>query len=123
MATDCGMQRATGAGLSGIEHLRQSIADILTTPLGTRLQRRTYGSLLPELIDHPDNGVTRLRMMAATASALMRWEPRLRISRIQFASGPAAGQLTLELMGEYLGASGDPLPLQLQQALQMRAAV
>ena len=62
-------------------------------------------------------------MMAATASALMRWEPRLRISRIQFASGPSAGQLTLELMGEYLGASGDPLPLQLQQALQMRAAV
>lgn len=123
MATDSGMHRTTGAGLSGIEHLRQSIADILTTPLGTRLQRRTYGSLLPELIDHPDNGVTRLRMMAATASALMRWEPRLRISRIQFASGPAAGQLTLELMGEYLGASGDPLPLQLQQALQMRAAV
>ena len=47
MATDSGMHRTTGAGLSGIEHLRQSIADILTTPLGTRLQRRTYGSLLP----------------------------------------------------------------------------
>lgn len=128
MATDTGaghpgMHRATGAALQGIEHLRQSIADILTTPLGTRLERRTYGSLLPELIDHPDNGVTRLRMMAATAGALMRWEPRLRVSRVQLASGPEAGQVTLELSGEYLGTGGDPLPLQLQQALQMRAAV
>ena len=123
MAADTGMHRATGAALQGIEHLRQSITDILTTPLGTRLQRRSYGSLLPELIDHPDNGVTRLRMMAATAGALMRWEPRLRISRVQLTSGHEAGQLTLDLAGEYLGASGDPLPLQLQQALQMRAAV
>ena len=118
------MNRNTGAAVqTQLAHLRQSIVDILTTPLGTRLERRTYGSLLPELIDHPDHGATRVRIYAAVASALMRWEPRLRISRIQFASGPSAGQLTLELMGEYLGASGDPLPLQLQQALQMRAAV
>lgn len=123
MAADTGMHRATGATLQDMEHLRQSIVDILTTPLGTRLRRRTYGSLLPELVDHPDNGVTRLRMMAATASALMRWEPRVRISRVQFASGPQPGQLTLELSGQYLGAQGDALPLQLQQALQMRAAV
>ena len=116
-----GMHRSSGEGMRERAHLMQSIADILTTPLGTRLQRRTYGSLLPDLIDHPDNGTTRIRMYAATASALMRWEPRLRLSRIQLTSGPQTGQVTLDLSGEYLAPQGSR-PLNLQLALQMRAA-
>lgn len=116
-----GMHRATGRRMRELAHLSQSIADILTTPLGTRLQRRTYGSLLPDLIDHPDNGTTRIRMYAATASALMRWEPRLRLSRVQLTSGPQPGQVTLDLAGEYIAPQGSR-PLSLQLALQMRAA-
>lgn len=116
-----GMHRNGGTGMRDMAHLSQSIADILTTPLGTRLQRRTYGSLLPDLIDHPDNGATRIRMYAATASALMRWEPRLRLSRVQLTSGPQPGQVTLDLSGEYLAPQGSR-PVNLQLAMQMRAA-
>lgn len=54
------MDRYTGRRITGMEHLKQSIADILTTPLGSRLERRTYGSLLLGLIDAPDNAATRL---------------------------------------------------------------
>ncbi|MBB2777202.1 UNVERIFIED_ORG: phage baseplate assembly protein W, partial [Comamonas terrigena] len=43
------MDRTTGRRISGIDHVRQSVADILTTPLGSRLERRNYGSLLPSL--------------------------------------------------------------------------
>ena len=68
------MNRTTGETVTGVEHLRQSIVDVLTTPLGTRIERRTYGSLVPDLIDQPDNQTTRLRLYAAVASALMRWE-------------------------------------------------
>lgn len=118
-----GMNVSTGTACSDLAHLRQSIADILTTPLGTRLERRTYGSLLPDLIDHPDHDSTRVRLFAAVAGALMRWEPRLRLSRVGLSSGPAAGQVTLDLSGEYLGPTGDVTALQIQQALQMRAAV
>ena len=96
------MNRTTGQAIAGMGHLQQSVSDILTTPLGTRIARRTYGSLLPDLIDQPDNPLTRLRMYAATASALMRWEPRLRVTRVQLASGPAAGQVTLDLTGEHM---------------------
>ena len=39
-----GMDRRTGLPLSGIEHLRQSIEDILTTPLGSRRMLPEYGS-------------------------------------------------------------------------------
>ena len=115
-----GMSSTTGRTLDGMDHLRQSIADILTTPVGTRIERRNYGSLLPTLIDHPDNATTRVRMYTAVATALMRWEPRVRLTRVQITSGPAAGQATLDLAGEYLPTRQ---PMGLQLALQMRAAL
>ena len=114
------MNRTTGLAVTGMDHLKQSVADILTTPLGSRLARRTYGSLLPDLVDQPDNPLTRLRMYAATASALMRWEPRLRVTRVQLASGPAAGQVTLELTGEHV-PTGQTVGL--SAALALRGAV
>lgn len=77
-----GMSRTNGELLNQDEHLRQSIHDILTTPLGTRLMRREYGSLLPFLIDAPANDATRLKLMAATATALIRWEPRIKVSKV-----------------------------------------
>ena len=99
------MDRSTGRRITGMNHLQQSIADILTTPLGSRLQRRTYGSLLPGLIDQPDNARTRLRCYAAIASALMNWEPRLRVTHVGMQSGEAPGQATVTLEGEYLGSA------------------
>lgn len=94
-----GMSAATGAQLSSSQHLAQSIRDILTTRLGSRLMRRDYGSLLPELIDQPFNGATRLQLYAATAMALMRWEPRIRLSRVQISDASFAGAVTLDLDG------------------------
>lgn len=45
--------------------------------------RREYGSLLSELIDEPDNKATRLKVMSACYMALMRWEPRISLQRIE----------------------------------------
>lgn len=115
-----GMNLNTGRAVADLDHLRQSIRDILTTPIGTRLERRTYGSLLPELIDHPDNGTTRVRIYAAVGTALMRWEPRVRLSRVAITSGPQPGQATLDLQAEYLPTSQT---IGLQLALQLRASV
>lgn len=111
------MNRTTGRRITGLAHLKQSVADILTTPLGTRLERRTYGSLLPSLIDQPDNARTRLRCYAAIASALMKWEPRLRVTRVGMTSGEQPGQATVDLEGEYLGQA-----INLSTALQLRGA-
>ncbi len=96
-----GMDRTTGQPLAGIDHLRQSIADILRTPIGTRLMRRDYGSLLPQLIDQPDHAATRVRVYAATAGALMRWEPRLRLSRVRWQATGRPGQALLQIEGLY----------------------
>ena len=91
------MNRETGAAITDLDHLKQSIGDILTTRIGTRLARREYGSQVPELIDQPFNGATTLRLYAATAMALMRWEPRIRITRVQLQRGTEASAGVLDL--------------------------
>lgn len=107
-----GTNSKTGKALEGMDHLRQSITDILTTPIGSRVMRRTYGSRLPNLIDQPDNGATRVRIYAATVDALMRWEPRLRVTATRLVPGQRQGQLILDLEGAYLPDGGQAVQLQ-----------
>lgn len=94
-----GMDRRTGKPLAGADHLKQSIEDILGTPLGTRLGRRDYGSELPELMDQPMNELGRIRVFAATALAIMRQERRARISRIGLAPGDRPGAFAIRIVG------------------------
>jgi phage baseplate assembly protein W len=96
-----GTSATTGKPLAGIAHLRQSIRDILTTPIGSRVMRRDYGSRLFELVDAPMNGPTLLALYSATASALARWEPRIRVNSVS-ASEAAPGRVVLSLIGQYL---------------------
>jgi phage baseplate assembly protein W len=93
-----GMDATTGKPIEGEAHLRQSIRDILTTLIGTRIARREYGSWIPALIDQPWNALTRMRLIAATALALMRWEPRVRLTRVAVAPGaePGAYEMSIE---------------------------
>lgn len=95
-----GMNRETGTPLSGIEHLKQSIIDILTTPVGSRVMRRDYGSHLFSHLDHPMNDETRLDMIADTFDALRQWEPRIAVERVNVAASEA-GKISLSLIGQY----------------------
>lgn len=113
-----GMSATTGKPLDGVAHLAQSIADILTTPVGSRVMRRDYGSQLPQLIDQPYNTATRIRLYAAIATALMRWEPRVRLTRVAIEQGAAPGSVTVTLEGTRTdtptaSAVGLTVPLQL----------
>ncbi|WP_095184149.1 GPW/gp25 family protein [Pseudomonas sp. Irchel 3H9] len=114
------MNRETGAAMSELDHIGQSIADILTTRIGTRIMRREYGSLLPDLVDHPFNDATRLRVYAGTVMALMRWEPRISLSRVQFLGANLQGQSVLELEGSVIDSNE---PLSLSVPLQMGGSV
>lgn len=96
-----GMNAATGKPLDGLDHLRQSIGDILRTPLGSRVMNRGYGSRLFELIDAPMHEGTIAAMHAATAEALTKWEPRFRLARSIVRR--SAGALTITLEGTLQG--------------------
>ncbi len=86
--------------MDGVQHLRQSVHDILSTPIGTRVHRRDYGSDIPRLIDRPVNAATIVDIYAAAAKALHRWEPRLKLSRIRLSTA-APGRVELSIEGEY----------------------
>ncbi|UNM21705.1 GPW/gp25 family protein [Pseudomonas sp. ArH3a] len=110
------MNRQTGGAIGTLDHIAQSMTDILTTRIGTRIARREYGSLLPELVDHPFNDVTRLRVYSGTVMALMRWEPRVSLSRVQFLGANLQGESVLDVEGSVVD-SNEPfslsIPLQL----------
>jgi phage baseplate assembly protein W len=103
-----GMNRETGKPLAGHDHLEQSIADILGTPLGTRLGRRAYGSLVPQLLDQPNNDLGRMRIFAAAALALLRQEGRARISRVALSTGAEPHQAVITVTGRRTDVAGAP---------------
>lgn len=76
------ISRHDGQVMSHIDQIRQSITDILTTPIGSRVMRRDYGSLLPELIDRPIDDVLILQCYSAIYSAILSWENRVIIEAI-----------------------------------------
>ncbi|QLR23044.1 GPW/gp25 family protein [Citrobacter sp. RHBSTW-01013] len=93
-----GMNRNTGLGISDTEHISQSMRDILLTPVGSRVMRREYGSLLSALIDMPQNQALRLQIMVACYSAIQKWEPRIRLTAISFETGDA-GEMYVDITG------------------------
>ncbi|EAA7105171.1 baseplate assembly protein [Salmonella enterica subsp. enterica serovar Typhimurium] len=93
-----GMNRNTGIGISDSEHISQSMRDILQTPVGSRVMRREYGSLLSALIDMPQNPALRLQIMVACYSAIQKWEPRIRLTSISFERGDT-GEMYVDITG------------------------
>lgn len=78
-----GMSRDDGSQLGRRSHIAQSVQDILTTTIGSRIHRRDYGSYLYDLMASAMNDAGRLRLMAALVDAIDRWEPRVAITNAQ----------------------------------------
>ncbi|NIE51723.1 GPW/gp25 family protein (plasmid) [Pantoea dispersa] len=104
-----GMNRNTGRTITDADHISQSMSDILRTPVGSRVMRRDYGSLLSSLIDMPQNDALNLQLMSACYMALLKWEPSVTITWLTI-ERQFTGQMVVDLTGEIKG-SGDPLSL------------
>ena len=78
-----GMDATTGRAMDGLDHVRQSIGNILSTRIGRLVAHRDYGSRLYELVDDPVDQRFEIEVFMAVAEALRRWEPRVRTERIQ----------------------------------------
>lgn len=97
-----GMDRHTGQPISGIEHLRQSISDILGTRVGSRRHRPEYGSKISLFVDLPVNAGWKSSVQAEAARALGRWEPRVKLAGVRVLS-VLGGKVNLSIAGEYSG--------------------
>lgn len=104
-----GMNRETGRAITDAEHISQSCGDILRTPVGSRVMRRDYGSLLFSLIDMPQTEALKLQIMCACYMALLKWEPRISISALTV-ERQFNGRMIVDLTGE-IKATGKTISL------------
>lgn len=91
-----GLSAKDGRSFDGIDHLRQSIIDILTTYPGERIMRPEYGSRIRDLIDRPVNAQWLADLYFNVAHAIARWEPRVRVLRVA-AEMTEPGHVTIDL--------------------------
>lgn len=101
-----------------IINIQQSIEDILTTPIGTRIMRRDYGSILMDLIDQPIHDALILKIYSAIYTAVTNWEKRISIEQINI-SQLSQGTLIVDLQAIYLTTNQN---LNLNIPLQMGAS-
>lgn len=104
-----GLNGETGGILTGFDHVQQSIRCILTTPIGSRVMRRDFGSELFELIDRPLTDQVILAIYAAVVMALAPrkvgsreyGEPRFAVKQLYVQRLDATGTVELQISGTY----------------------
>ncbi|MDM4270898.1 GPW/gp25 family protein [Klebsiella oxytoca] len=97
-ASYTGMNPEGTGALTDHDQLWQSVTKILTTPTSSRVMRREFGSAIPDLLDAPQNAVTRMQLMGAAALALAQWEPRISLTTVNVVFSET-GAVTAELSG------------------------
>jgi len=111
-----GIDRQTGQVLTGWAHCAQSIAVILSTAIGTRIMRRTFGSDVPRLVDRPSNHASVVLFVGRVADALQKWEPGFVLRKVQVLALGADGQTQFSVVGTFyedghLGIYTNPVPV------------
>lgn len=107
MATSTGIDRETGLPLSDLDHVRQAFRTIFTTRIGSRVMRRTFGALVPDILGRNLAPSTLALFFHAIWIAVDLWEPRLRIVQVLYpapANTPSRlrlGGLDLAILADY----------------------
>lgn len=99
-----GMCENTGNTITGIDHVRQCLTRIILTRIGTRTQRRAFGSDFFKFVSAAGNEATRLKLITVIAQSVLKWEPRVKLTRVLF-NLDMDGQCKIELIGSYDGQS------------------
>ena len=70
---------------------------ILRTAPGEQLMRPTFGAGLERLVHEPNTLATRARVQEEITAALERWEPRIRLDRVDVDAGPDPRELLVTI--------------------------
>lgn len=93
--------------------IEQAIIIILSTPIGTRVMRPTFGSQLHELVFAPNNSQTCAQAARYVEEALAMWEPRIEVKEVDVLRDPEdkdGARLLIKLRYE-VKATHDPRSL------------
>ena len=104
-----GIDRNTGALLTGWAECQQALGVIMTTAVGTLPLARDFGSQCPSLVDRPMSGPNVTAYYMAIAEAIRKWEPCYRTRRVQVTKATPQGQISFVVAGDYYpnGLQGD----------------
>ena len=69
------------------EDIEQSIQIVLLTARGERLMLNGFGGGLRDFVFEPNSDATRARIEVAVRKALVDWEPRINVERVEVTSG------------------------------------
>jgi phage baseplate assembly protein W len=72
---------------NGPDRIRDAIWIVLSTALGERVMRPTFGAGVESYVFEPNSAVSRTRLAAAIRDGLTRWEPRISLVNIDVSEG------------------------------------
>jgi uncharacterized protein len=93
--------------------IEQAIFIVLSTPVGSRVMRPTFGSRLHELVFAPNNSQTTAQAIRYVQEALGMWEPRIEVKDVDVVRDPEdvhASRLLIKIRYE-VKATHDPRSL------------
>jgi phage baseplate assembly protein W len=98
------MDRFTGQNISDIEHTKNCIQDILTTIMGSRIERRGYGCNTINIMDRAVSKTLLMDLKGQIAIAIDENEPRYKIYKITYdvSNLYTKGVVVVNLDGVYL---------------------
>ena len=85
------------ATAAGEERIRESIRMILATAPGERIMRPEFGCAIHDLVFAPNDGATAGRAAGAVREALVLWEPRIELLRVEVVPGAEPELLLIEV--------------------------
>jgi phage baseplate assembly protein W len=77
--------------------IKSSIYEILTTRIGTRLMRPSFGSIFLELLFEPNDNVLLSKIRTFIPAAIKRWEPR--IDKVSISAVSSGKDLKITISG------------------------
>jgi phage baseplate assembly protein W len=106
---------------SGPRRIRDAIWIILSTALGERVMRPTFGAGVEGFVFEPNSVAAQVRMAATIKDALSRWEPRIDLVDVGVVQG-SQGESSVLVTIEYRIRSTNELfnmvyPLYVQEGL------
>jgi phage baseplate assembly protein W len=90
-------QRGALSRATGMDRIRQSIGQILSTDPGERIMLPGFGCGLTRYVMEPNTLTTRSSMEKDIEAALTAWEPRIRLTSVSVSAGDDPGLVWIEI--------------------------
>jgi uncharacterized protein len=83
---------------SGPARVQDAIWIILSTSLGERVMRPTFGAGVEDFVFEPNSAASRIRLADAINNALSQWEPRIELVNVAVTEAPQGPSYVLVMI-------------------------